>query len=971
LLGNTATLRLVSQNQFGPSDSNQDLVQDRAGQDVDGLNDLSAATNILRPRLFSTHRRIQRAPLDETSPAPEPSAQVTAPAESQTTPQTAAAPAPVESLIVEDPAPDLTGGQMRKSEFLSQLRTAICATAESALAGTVWSAVGCPWIDHWFGYYRNRDSVSIERAIRRFVPEASAATTAAQYIPLISQRVRRSIEIWSATGQITGLPEGVPAAMPATGVGGAASRMAAGAAGIVSGIGRLFFKGRNSGAQTHADPQQIQSQLDAGTPLDSGVKSRAESVFGRDLSQVRVHTDAKGAQLSHGLNARAFTIGQDIAFGSGEYRPGTLIGDALITHELAHTVQQEGSSSTTAPLSKGGLESGALEAEADLAAVGAVVSMWSGVKGGIAHIAKSALPRLKSGLRLQRCSRRSGPTPSPPAISTASGADQRVSPPGPAAAVPEAGLAREIGYELDPSSRPPPAPPPPPPVLGGPPPPPPPPPARIPWDGRTGAPGQAAARATMQTELFAAYDAYITHFRADTVASLARPRVDFTAAAGPPAPGVAPATGVVDIANQARAALETRYAVSMDAAATTSTQSYARAERRASPAAQQNIFDPYTEADRSTLTGKPNLAPDVAWWMFENDVPGVAGAAGSRRFATEILAAHNYSTQDPGAEQFRWDVANAYAAAATLAPNNRRQLIDYRLTGWSEQGNLGITLLSSFDPGGNRDLAERRRRWQIFSTAVHESLHLRTHPVFSAAEQGRGVMTEGFTEMFTIDTLNTDVLPRVRGSSLEGLRRTVEGSLSTATPDAGVITNRTSPGQYVPHRDAAVRIRDGGAAPGGMAHAGIGEAGSRAAYFQGHVEYLGLAPDGSPLAGLPPAGTPPQFRIPGGMTGLDDLARRSGVSRARIEADNPGITDALPPSAVLTGCREHIVVVADTTHPRTGVREQRPETRANIAAQHGVSEAALVRANPDLALDPATNAWPALTAGQKILIPVH
>jgi len=175
----------------------------------------------------------------------------------------------------------------------------------------------------------------------------------------------------------------------------------------------------------------------------------------------------------------------------------------------------------------------------------------------------------------------------------------------------------------------------------------------------------------------------------------------------------------------------------------------------------------------------------------------------------------------------------------------------------------------------------------------------------------------------------------------------------------------------VPHRDAAVRIRDGGTAPGGTAHTGIGEAAARAAYFQGHVEYLGLAPDGSPLAGLPPTGMPPNIRIPGGMTGLDDLARRSGVPRGQIEADNPGITDALPSTAVLSGCRQHIVVVADATHPRTGVREQRPETRANIAAQHGVSEADLVRANPDIPLDPATNAWPALAAGQEILIPVH
>jgi hypothetical protein len=62
-------------------------------------------------------------------------------------------------------------------------------------------------------------------------------------------------------------------------------------------------------------------------------------------------------------------------------------------------------------------------------------------------------------------------------------------------------------------------------------------------------------------------------------------------------------------------------------------------------------------------------------------------------------------------------------------------------------------------------------------------------------------------------------------------------------------------------------------------------------------------------------------------------------------------------------------VVTATSMASTGVVTTEAETRAGIAAQHGVSEAALARANPDLALDPATNAWPTLTLGQKILIP--
>jgi hypothetical protein len=66
------------------------------------------------------------------------------------------------------------------------------------------------------------------------------------------------------------------------------------------------------------------------------------SAFGYDFSGVRVHTGTKAASVATELNARAFTVGRDIAFGAGEYQPGTPIGDALIAHELAHVVQQGG-----------------------------------------------------------------------------------------------------------------------------------------------------------------------------------------------------------------------------------------------------------------------------------------------------------------------------------------------------------------------------------------------------------------------------------------------------------------------------------------------------------------------------------------------------------------------------------------------------------------------------------------------------
>jgi hypothetical protein len=550
--------------------------------------------------------------------------------------------------------------------------------------------------------------------------------------------------------------------------------------------------------------------------------------------------------------------------------------------------------------------------------------------------------------------------------------DQRTAPaPSHAVAtVPDADLGREIGYELEPSSRPPPNPVPPvnPPAQQGGPQPPQvqqPPPQRIAWDGRAGAPNGAAARTAMKAELFAAFDAYLTFFRQQTLATLGRQRVPMNAPAAPAGAAAPAPTGVVDIANQARAVLENRYATAMDAAAPTGQVTAGRAPRTTAAGAQ-NIFDPYNAADRSTQTGYPvqaaqpnqfDLASQFVLWLFGNDAPGAAGAPGSRQFGTEVLALHHFSRQDPGAADFRGEVSRDYAAANTLQPSNHQQIIDYRLT-VSEQGTQGITLQSAFTPGANPNQSELAQRWSLFATATHESLHLRTHPQFRAAiSAGADTMQEGFTEMFTIATVNTAVLPEVRAGRMEPLRRAVEGALSPAAPDATLLANRRTPAQYIPHRAQAERIRDGGAPAGGVAHMGIGEEGVRAAYFEGHVEYLGLAPDGSHLATLRAAGATQLTRIPAGIGGLEDLAWRSGVPRATIVQDNPGITDALPTAAMLAGCREHWVVSG--------------ETRDRIAAQNGVSEADLVRANPDIAVDPATSAWTALPVGQKILIPRH
>ncbi len=78
----------------------------------------------------------------------------------------------------------------------------------------------------------------------------------------------------------------------------------------------------------------------AGHPLPASTRAFFEPRFGLDLDAVRVHDDSAAAADARSLGARAFTLGTDIRFAAGEYRPDSQDGRALLAHELAHVALQ-------------------------------------------------------------------------------------------------------------------------------------------------------------------------------------------------------------------------------------------------------------------------------------------------------------------------------------------------------------------------------------------------------------------------------------------------------------------------------------------------------------------------------------------------------------------------------------------------------------------------------------------------------
>lgn len=104
----------------------------------------------------------------------------------------------------------------------------------------------------------------------------------------------------------------------------------------------------------------------SGQPLDATTRAYMEPRFGHNFGNIRVHTNAAAAQS---MNAWAFTVGQDVVFDAGRYRPDTAAGRRLLAHELTHTIQQSPANSASGTQALPTMEAGSQpEREADAAA---------------------------------------------------------------------------------------------------------------------------------------------------------------------------------------------------------------------------------------------------------------------------------------------------------------------------------------------------------------------------------------------------------------------------------------------------------------------------------------------------------------------------------------------------------------------------------------------------------------------------
>ena len=349
-------------------------------------------------------------------------------------------------------------------------------------------------------------------------------------------------------------------------------------------------------------------------------------------------------------------------------------------------------------------------------------------------------------------------------------------------------------------------------------------------------------------------------------------------------------------------------------------------------------------------------AVDLADWIFETDEH-------SRTAQTDHGFNERRTTQ--GEPAFAQGVRARFIAKGS----NRTDLDRYDQFGFffAEEGPRVLSQTAIVDePGfsatpataGAMSDAERHMRWQTWEVLVHEYIHTLEHPSFGAASQGNRIMKEGFCELFTKDVLlHGGRIGQAKTDTDPDRRKDVEGGDQPGFQpkfvpdyDSGEYTD------YVTHAEAI--------------EAQVGSDAVRAAFFLGHVEHIGLKPNGDMIDPTAPDAqqflAPERVKIPTTVRSVGAVSILTGAPEADIVSANPGLSGsgALPSSAHSTG-----LIVPGTTHHRTLEIVDRAgntvvENKVQIAEQHGVSEHSIQRANPDLNhREPRPGEW--------VLIPVH
>jgi hypothetical protein len=315
----------------------------------------------------------------------------------------------------------------------------------------------------------------------------------------------------------------------------------------------------------------------------------------------------------------------------------------------------------------------------------------------------------------------------------------------------------------------------------------------------------------------------------------------------------------------------------------------------------------------------------------------------------KILDDHKYIEHRDRAERVR--VRDLYLTS----PANVIDLND-TIHSWEGEASTGTVFIQPYARTAGEE--GRKNRWKNFKILLHEMMHIVSHPNFAAAATRIGgtaqkILDEGFAEIFTREIWSEAgaLKSRLPNPEMSEVRQQVEGGKYDY--DAGLVGEPT----YYDQLSDASAI-----------DAQVGRPNSKAAFFLGHVELLGIGAgtrsEGGPLAGV-------------GMYEPDDdpnaqvIVAVAGDSYANVLTRTGATPGALLDAATNVPLPVAAPIAAGARIRIPGIRWTRAiahDTLGGVAQQHQVPVAALALANGFPAgAPPATP----LVVGTRVLIPIH
>jgi hypothetical protein len=282
-------------------------------------------------------------------------------------------------------------------------------------------------------------------------------------------------------------------------------------------------------------------------------------------------------------------------------------------------------------------------------------------------------------------------------------------------------------------------------------------------------------------------------------------------------------------------------------------------------------------------------------------------------------------------------------------PNAGRVFVQPNVVGWKD--------------GESEDVdAVRQKKWTDFLLVVHEYIHVLEHPALPVATLRSDTVREGFCEHLTVEVIRG--LQAATNDQLREIGRLVVGA--EFFPNVTYFTNYQPAEKYrafYAATEQALQV----ITPNGL----------KAAFFQGHTEFLGLDPRarGEWLSPVRESGAARSQPLPHSYAfgwSLDVLARVTGAPAAELTVGNPAIAglwakaeDGLKNQVYLpAGYRTHRVLALGQAPNKT------VESWATIAAQNGTTVEVLTRLNPE-GHDTPTIADVGDVANDWVLVPDH